>query len=70
MSHSAGAVLELCDRALLLDQGELLIGGSPKQVISRYHKMIFAPQEKINAIKKEWRMESNRLNMLEDEEEE
>lgn len=69
VSHSAGAVLELCDRALLLDQGELLIGGSPKQVISLYHKMIFAPQEKINAIKKEWRMEPNRLNILEDEEE-
>jgi lipopolysaccharide transport system ATP-binding protein len=67
VSHSAGAVIELCDRALMLDQGELLIGGSPKQVISRYHKMIFAPQEKINAIKKEWQIEPNHLNLVGDD---
>ncbi|WP_039953879.1 ABC transporter ATP-binding protein [Rhodanobacter thiooxydans] len=43
VSHSAGVVMQLCDRAILLDQGELLAIGAPKLVISRYHKLIYAP---------------------------
>ena len=27
VSHGAGTIVELCNRALLIDQGELLIGG-------------------------------------------
>ena len=69
VSHAAGAVIDLCDWALLLDQGELLIGGSPKQVISHYHKMIFAPPGKIEEIKKEWQMDPNRLNLVGDDKE-
>lgn len=69
VSHSAGAVIDLCNRALLLDQGELLIGGSPKQVISHYHKMIFATLGKIEEIKKEWQMDPNRLNLVGDDKE-
>lgn len=45
VSHSAGTVIELCNRALLLDTGELLTQGSPKRVISRYHKLLYAPVE-------------------------
>jgi lipopolysaccharide transport system ATP-binding protein len=46
VSHSAGAVVELCDTACLLDQGELLIAGDPKQVIAEYHRLIYAPSHK------------------------
>jgi lipopolysaccharide transport system ATP-binding protein len=67
VSHSATTIVELCDRALLLDQGELLISGSPKQVISHYHKMIFAPETKIEDMKKKWRLNANRFNLVADD---
>ena len=44
VSHSAGTVVEVCSRALLLDAGELLLSGSPKRVVSQYHKLIYAPE--------------------------
>lgn len=40
VSHSAGQVIELCDRAILLDKGELLMEGTPKQVVQQYHKLL------------------------------
>lgn len=55
VSHSASSVLELCDRALLLDAGERLLLGSPKQVLSRYHRLIFAPRDEAAAIREEIR---------------
>jgi len=67
VSHGAGIVIELCNRALLLDQGELLIAGEPKQVISQYHRMIFAPQNRIDELKKGWREDPNRFNRVNDE---
>ena len=44
VSHSAGQVIELCDRAILLDQGELLMNGSPKDVVHAYHKLLHMEQ--------------------------
>lgn len=44
VSHSAGVVLELCDRAILLDGGQMLAVGSPRHVVSRYHKLLYAPE--------------------------
>jgi lipopolysaccharide transport system ATP-binding protein len=51
VSHAAGAVTELCNRALLLDRGELLLDGAPKFVLSRYHKMLYAPTDRVAAIR-------------------
>jgi len=51
VSHSAGAVTELCDRAVLLDHGELLVQGTPKFVVSRYHKMLYAPADRAESIR-------------------
>ncbi|TAL88419.1 MAG: ABC transporter ATP-binding protein [Rhodanobacter sp.] len=51
VSHSAGTVIELCDRAILMDRGEVLAHGTPKFVVSRYHKLIYAPVEKAAAIR-------------------
>ena len=53
VSHSANLVMEVCDRALLLDRGDVLYQGKPKQVISFYHKLIFAPDDKAEAIRVE-----------------
>jgi len=43
VSHSAGHVTEVCDRAILLDHGELLSIGPAKDVVARYQKLIYAP---------------------------
>lgn len=43
VSHSAGTVVELCDRALLLDDGELLAAGEPKRIVASYQKLLYAP---------------------------
>ncbi|MFC0676865.1 ABC transporter ATP-binding protein [Lysobacter korlensis] len=42
VSHSAGHVTEVCDRAVLLDRGRLLCAGSAKDVISRYQKLLYS----------------------------
>lgn len=51
VSHAASAVVELCDRAILLDAGEILLSGEPKQVITQYHRLIYSPPDKIQAIR-------------------
>lgn len=53
VSHSATAVVELCDRAILIDGGEHIYTGSPKTVVSLYHKLLFAPPDKLNKVKME-----------------
>lgn len=45
VSHSAQSIIELCDRAVLLDEGEKLCEGAPKDVISAYHRLLYAPRE-------------------------
>ena len=52
VSHSAGTVIELCNHAILLDQGELILQGKPKRVTSVYQKIIYAPAEKAAKIRK------------------
>jgi lipopolysaccharide transport system ATP-binding protein len=41
VSHSAATIIELCERALLLDQGELLLSGSPRFTITKYHQLLY-----------------------------
>ena len=43
VSHSASAVNELCTRAILLDRGELVLDGPPKQVTAQYQRLLLAP---------------------------
>jgi len=47
VSHSTGSVVELCDRAILLDGGELLLDGKPKRVTNQYLKLVHMPAEKL-----------------------
>jgi lipopolysaccharide transport system ATP-binding protein len=53
VSHSASAIVELCDRAILFDQGEILGTGDPKVVVSNYQKLLYAPMEKSHGLRKE-----------------
>ena len=53
VSHSAGTVIELCDSAILMSEGELLLYNRPKFVIDKYHKLIYAPAEKVQTVREE-----------------
>lgn len=55
VSHSASAVVELCDEALLLDHGELLLRGDPKRVVALYQKLIYAPPDAVPTLREEIR---------------
>lgn len=51
VSHSAGTVIDLCDRAILLDGGEMIADGLPKQVIGLYQKLLYAPADRAREIR-------------------
>lgn len=51
VSHSGSTIVELCDRAILLDSGDKLTEGAPKSVIGKYQKLLYAPADKIEAIR-------------------
>ncbi|TDB29245.1 ABC transporter ATP-binding protein [Stenotrophomonas sp. ATCM1_4] len=59
VSHSASTVLELCDRAILLDRGCVLITGSPKHVITQYQKLLYASAEDAIALRQAIREEGD-----------
>ncbi len=42
VSHNASLVVELCDRAVLLENGEMLTIGQPKNIVSYYQKLIYS----------------------------
>jgi energy-coupling factor transporter ATP-binding protein EcfA2 len=44
ISHDLAAVQRVCDRALLLQQGQVVMSGSPRTVIEHYQEMAFADQ--------------------------
>jgi lipopolysaccharide transport system ATP-binding protein len=50
VSHSASSIVELCDRAILIDSGEFLIDGAPKDVVNRYQKLLYAPAHEKTSI--------------------
>lgn len=53
VSHSAGHVTEVCDRALLLDGGRMLCLGAAKDVVSQYQKLLYAPADRRDAMRRE-----------------
>jgi lipopolysaccharide transport system ATP-binding protein len=53
VSHSVQQIIELCDRALLLEQGQRLLIGNPVIVARAYQRLIFAKREDQSQIVKE-----------------
>lgn len=53
VSHSGGTIVELCDRAILLDAGEKLAVGLPKQIVGSYQKLLYAPDDKRDVIREQ-----------------
>lgn len=45
VSHAGSQIVELCDSALLLEQGELLAQASPADVVRSYQRFIYASAE-------------------------
>ena len=53
VSHSGSHIVELCDKAVLLDAGQKLLEGPPKDVVSKYHKLLFAQGEHYTRVRDE-----------------
>ena len=67
VTHSAPTVIDLCDRAILLDSGSLVSIGNPKKIIEGYQRLLYAPENKkkilIDEIKKISSSENSQLNI-------
>lgn len=50
VSHSAGAVLELCDRAIMLSKGKRLLTSTPRNVVTFYQKLVYSAASQRSAI--------------------
>ncbi|CAH6927677.1 Teichoic acid export ATP-binding protein TagH [Vibrio chagasii] len=53
VSHSGSTIIELCDRAILMDNGEQIAIGSPKEIVNSYQKLLYAPEDKKFEIRNE-----------------
>jgi lipopolysaccharide transport system ATP-binding protein len=51
VSHSGGQIVELCDRAMLMDSGEKLAEGMPKHIVGIYQKLLYAPTDRREEIR-------------------
>lgn len=51
VSHSAGLIVELCDRAMLLDGGELLLVAAPKPTVALYQRLLYAPPDSTQEVR-------------------
>lgn len=61
VSHSGATIVELCDRAVLMDAGEKLSVGTPKQIVGRYQKLLYAPSDKHEVIRQQIRQTDEQL---------
>ena len=56
-------MVELCNWAILVDQGEILVSGTPKSVVAKYHKLLYAPPEQLQPLREEIRSTTQRLTV-------
>ena len=56
VSHSGSTIVELCDRAILLDSGQKLAVSNPKQIVGYYQKLLYAPNDKHEEIRENIRV--------------
>jgi len=50
VTHSTESVLQYCDRAIMLDDGQLKLTGSPKQVVQAYLEMMFSSDVEVKKL--------------------
>ncbi|MHA1539600.1 MAG: ABC transporter ATP-binding protein [Alphaproteobacteria bacterium] len=51
VSHAMKQIIGLCDRALLLDKGEILCDDTPSIIVNAYQKLLFSPLHKRGEIR-------------------
>jgi lipopolysaccharide transport system ATP-binding protein len=56
VSHSGPQIIELCQRALLLENGMRLLYTQPLRAVRAYHKLIYAPAEEQKRLLQEYRI--------------
>lgn len=52
-SHASNMILEICDRAILMDQGQCILQADPKTVVTQYQRLSFSPADKRPSIRSE-----------------
>ncbi|MGL5081239.1 MAG: ABC transporter ATP-binding protein [Microcoleaceae cyanobacterium] len=62
VSHAATSVTQLCDSAILMDRGEILLEHTPRMIISKYQKMIYAEAEDAEQLRIEIRQMKSSFN--------
>lgn len=62
VSHASGTVVQLCDRAFLMNTGELVLAGPSAPVVNLYHKYLYAPVARQEALLQEMRQLSAHWN--------
>ena len=55
VSHSGPHIIELCDRALLLEQGERLMLTQPLQIVRAYNRLIYASNDQHKKLVQEYK---------------
>lgn len=53
VTHAMDSVIQLCDRTILLDEGQHIMLGNPKLVVGMMHKLLYAPPDKRDAVRAE-----------------
>jgi lipopolysaccharide transport system ATP-binding protein len=64
VSHAGSQIVELCDKALLLEHGERLMYGRPATVVRAYQKIIYAPADQQAKLSQEYRLADQSGNSL------
>jgi len=55
VSHSGSTIVDLCDRAMIMDGGEMLAVGRPREIVGYYQKLLYAPTERQPVIREQIR---------------
>lgn len=48
VTHDSGTIVQSCDRALILEKGEVFAIGEPRHITREYHKLLFGSPETAN----------------------
>ena len=60
VSHDTAAVANLCDRGVLLENGEVKMIGSPKEVIDQYLKDLYSDSQEVDGARHEQNTQTER----------
>src|SRR3546814_11478713 len=55
VSHDTGAVVNLCSEAILLNRGQVMATGSPKNVIERYLATLYEAEQIVDGVARDSR---------------